>query len=112
MLTEDVSYGIYNSVMERWIKPVSFEWDAGNRDKSFRKHGVNNAECEEVFFDPHKRLLGPRLHGVGVHREDRYLLIGRTKALRALFVVFTLRHGKIRVVSARDLNRKERGLLP
>ncbi|MBI2427099.1 MAG: BrnT family toxin [Candidatus Kerfeldbacteria bacterium] len=85
-----------------------FEWDSGNSQKNVVKHGVTNEECEEVFFDPQKKILRDVLHS---HKEKRYLLLGKTKHHRALFVVFTLRKSKIRVISARDLNKKERQLL-
>ena len=98
--------------MEILKGPLRFEWDSGNRDKNAVKHRVTNEECEEVFFDPHKRLLGRVFHAGGSGGEDRCILIGRTRAMRALYVVFTVRIGKIRVISARDLNRKERRLLP
>ncbi len=98
--------------MELFRDPAQFEWDAGNREKNFLKHRVTNAECEEVFFDPHKRLLGEVLRVGRAGREVRYLLVGRTKVDRALFIVFTVRRGRVRVISARDLNQTERGLLP
>lgn len=98
--------------MELLKPPLHFDWDGGNRDKNFLKHRVTNAECEEVFFDPHKRLVGSQWHAGGAGRETRYLLVGRTKAERALFVVFTIRRARVRVISARDLNKRERGLLP
>ena len=94
--------------MELLEGPFSFDWDSGNRDKSLLKHHVTNEECEESFFDPHKRILKKALQVGG---ESRYILIGRTKQERALFVVFTMRSHKIRVISARDLNKKERGFL-
>jgi uncharacterized DUF497 family protein len=40
--------------------------------------------------------------------EDRYFALGRTDTERLLFIVFTLRGNKIRIISARDMNRKER----
>ncbi len=93
--------------------PLEFEWDHANRDKNLRKHRVTNAECEEAFFDPHKRVLKDVLNaGTHERQEKRYIMIGKTKAERALFLVFTFRASKIRVISARDMNRKERGLLP
>ncbi len=98
--------------MEFFKDPPEFEWDTGNREKNFIKHRVTNAECEEAFFDPHKRLLKETLHVGSSTKEKRYVLIGNTQADRPLFIVFTLRRNKIRVISARDLNRKERGLLP
>ena len=98
--------------MELFKDPLEFEWDAGNQEKNLVKHRVTNAECEEMFFDPHKRVLTESLHIGSFAQERRYVLLGRTKEDRALFVVFTVRRGRVRVISARDLNRKERGLLP
>ena len=88
-------------------EPISFVWDRGYSEKSQRKHGVTHEECEEVFFDPQKRMLRDALHSNG---EERYIIIGATKADRVLFMVFTIRKRMIRIISARDLNRKERHL--
>ena len=93
--------------MNVWEEPIQFQWDAGNRDKNWLKHGVTTAECEEAFFDPHKRIVGSALH---TGRETRYVLIGQTQTSRLLFVVFTIRGHTVRVISARNLNRRERGL--
>lgn len=87
-------------------QPVTFEWDAGNRRKNL-KHDVTDEECEEVFFDPEKRLLKDTVHS---QAEDRYILVGVTKQQRLLFLVFTLRNSKVRVISARNLNQRERRL--
>lgn len=82
-----------------------FDWDAGNRDKNEEKHGVTSMECEEIFFNlPHIVAKDPR-HSEG---EDRYTALGRTQGRRFLFVAFTLRDNKIRVISARPMSRKER----
>jgi len=88
-------------------EPVTFAWDEGNERKNLEKHGVSAQEVEEVFFDPRKKLLGDKFHS---GKEDRYLLIGQTRRQRLLFVVFTIRDRRIRAISARDLNRKERDL--
>jgi len=98
--------------MEFFKGTVGFEWDAGNREKNLLKHQVSSTECEEAFFDPHKRILKEVLHVGERGRETRSVVIGRTKTGRGLFVVFTLRKNKVRIISARDLNQKERGLLP
>ena len=98
--------------MDLFRELLEFEWDRGNREKNFVKHNVTNAECEEVFFDPHKRILKEILHAESARPESRYVIVGLTKVDRALYIVFTFRKWKIRVISARDLNRKERGLLP
>lgn len=86
-------------------KPHSFQWDEGNRDKNFFTHGVTNQECEEVFFDEQKKILKTPLR---TDKEERYIVVGKTQAGRLLFVVFTLRGEEIRVISARDINKKER----
>lgn len=85
-------------------EPVEFDWDEGNKDKNWEKHEVSDEECEEVFFDQNKKILKDVLHS---DEEERYVLLGRTKADRLLFVVFTLRGGKLRIISARDINEKE-----
>lgn len=94
--------------MRIFHEPIGFEWDAGNREKNLKKHRVTDAECEEVFFDPHKRMVGAP---VSVGTETRHLLIGQTRQGRALFVVFAVRREKVRIISARDLNQKERRFL-
>jgi uncharacterized DUF497 family protein len=93
--------------MQILSEPLTFIWDRGNRDKNLKKHCVTCEECEEVFFDDKKRMLKSRLL---FDPEERYILLGKTKAQRLLFVVFSMRKKKIRVISARDVNRKERPL--
>ena len=88
-------------------EPLEFEWDAGNRNKNKTLHGVSNEEAEESFFDPGKKVLRDASHSSD---EERYLVIGKTKRERLLFVVFTMRDNKIRIISARDLNKRERYL--
>jgi uncharacterized DUF497 family protein len=85
-------------------KAREFIWDKGNKDKNWIKHKVTNEECEEVFFDQDKKILKDVKHS---QKEVRYILLGKTKKGRLLFVVFTIREVKIRVISACDLNRKE-----
>ena len=88
--------------MIRLPDPVMFEWDEGNRDKNDIKHGVTASEAEEVFFDPHKRAYPDPKHSL---TEPRHILVGKTKAGRLLFIVYTIRNDRIRVISARDLNK-------
>lgn len=93
--------------MKTLSKVPGFQWDEWNRDKNLLKHQVTDEECEEVFFDDFKKLLNDPLHS---GQEQRYILIGKTKRHRVLFIVFTIRRQLIRVISARDLNKKERNL--
>lgn len=94
--------------MIRIPEPVQFEWDDGNREKNWAKHGVTQLEAEDVFFDPHKKLALDTLHST--ENESRYILLGCTRADRLLFVVFTIREKNVRVISARDAHKKERPL--
>lgn len=87
--------------------PIEFQWDKGNKDKNLKRHGVTNEEIEEVFFSDWIRVVKDVFYS---GREDRYLLIGKTAFGRKLFIVFTLRNNKVRVISARDLNKKEEAL--
>ena len=90
--------------MRVFREPIEFDWDKGNLDKNFTRHRVRNEECEEVFFDPQKRVLRDPLHS---GKEKRHIVLGKTKKQRILFIAFTTRRKKIRVISARDLNKKE-----
>ena len=82
-----------------------FDWDAGNARKNER-HGVTQAEAEQAFFDP-SLLVAPDLSHSAA--EPRFHALGTTVAGRLLHVTFTLRFQgtKIRVISARDMSRKE-----
>lgn len=84
-----------------------FQWDNGNKDKNWIKHKITNEECEEVFFDQNKKIFKDILHSV---KEKRYILIGITKFKKLLLIVFTIRKNKIRIISARNLNKKEKKL--
>lgn len=99
-----VSYGIYMMILPH---PLAFEWDRGNKAKNLNKHKVTDQECEEIFFDEDKKMYKDELHS---SNEQRCVIIGKTKQERLLFVVFTIRKSKIRVISARDLNSREKAL--
>jgi uncharacterized DUF497 family protein len=82
-----------------------FQWDAGNSEKSWRGHGVRQAEAEQIFFNrPVVVARDPKHSG----DEERYFSLGCTDAGRALVVVFTLRGPLLRVISARPMSRRER----
>ena len=86
-------------------QPVSFEWDEGNVDKNWEKHGVRATECEEIFFNWPLLVQDDPRHS---RSEARCYALGQTHAGRQLFVVFTHRGDRIRVISARDMSRRER----
>ena len=84
-----------------------FDWDEGNITKTWEKHRVTHIECEEVFFNNPLVVRDDELHS---KTEPRYYVLGKTIRERLLFLVFTIRNNKIRVISARDMNKKERKL--
>ncbi len=84
---------------------TGFDWDDGNARKNWENHRVTQAEAEEVFFSRPVLLAEDEKHS---EREPRYNVIGDTNAGRPLSVVFTVRHSRIRVISARPMSRKER----
>jgi uncharacterized DUF497 family protein len=89
-----------------FTKIVGFEWDEGNARKNAR-HGVTPVEAEDAFFDPRLLLVPDPRHS---DQEPRFHALGETATGRRLHVTFTLRGEgtRIRVISARDMHRKER----
>lgn len=94
--------------MPEYFRGVAgFEWDEANSDKSWRRHGVTQAESEQVFFNRPLLVSLDAKHSV---RETRHIALGRTDAGRGLAVVFAIRGAFLRVISARTMSRKERGV--
>lgn len=69
-----------------------------------KKHNVEDKEAEEIFLDDGKVILKDKLHS---EKEERFIILGKTKKDRLLYVVFTKRKQKIRIISVRDINKKE-----
>lgn len=86
---------------------IGFEWDTGNFTKNQDKHKVSQAECEQVFFNLPILIMDDEKHS---KNESRFYVLGQTDFERKIFLVFTIRKQYIRVISARDMNRKERAI--
>ncbi|MGH8615078.1 MAG: BrnT family toxin [Gammaproteobacteria bacterium] len=86
---------------------VGFDWDAGNSAKSTDKHRVSSTEAEQVFTNEPLLVLADPKHSA---TEPRWHALGKTHTGRLLHISFTLRSDgtSIRVISARDMHRKER----
>jgi uncharacterized protein len=82
-----------------------FQWDAGNAGKIWQRHRVAPNECEELFFNAPLVIAQDEEHSA---TEGRFYGLGQSDAGRLLFVAFTVRGRLIRVISARDMSRKER----
>lgn len=90
--------------MEIIPEPLEFEWDKGNKDKNVHKHKVANQEAEEVFGNEPLVMAEDKKHS---KHEQRYQALGKTNKGREMFLSFTVRENKVRVISIRDMNKKE-----
>jgi uncharacterized DUF497 family protein len=85
---------------------MDFEWDEAKAEANERKHGVSFAEAVTVLADPLSLTGYDPDHS---EDEDRYITIGRSVAGRLLLLSHTDRDGKVRIISARQASRRERG---
>jgi len=83
-----------------------FQWDEGNSEKNWLKHKVSKADCEQVFFN--HPLVVRHDSGHSAEGEIRFYVLGHTDRARRLFIVFTVRDQLIRVISAREMSKRER----
>jgi uncharacterized DUF497 family protein len=84
---------------------TGFEWDEGNVKKNWESHAVTPQEAEQVFFNRPLIVADDPKHS---QTERRYYVLGQTDEDRPLFVAFTTRGSLIRVISARNMSRRER----
>ena len=84
-----------------------FDWNEGNTDKNWLKHKVSPSECEQIFFNNPLLIQDDIIHS---KTEERFYALGQTDLKRFLFIAFTIRNNLIRVISARDMSRKERSV--
>jgi uncharacterized protein len=91
--------------MDILLQVEGFEWDQSNIEKNWEKHRVSYLECEEVFFNQPLLVQEDEIHS---KFEPRYYVLGRSNDGRHLFIVFTIRRNKMRVISARNMSRRER----
>lgn len=91
-----------------WLKIDGFDWDVGNSIKN-EAHDVSLAESEQIFFNEPLLILSDAKHS---QHEARYHALGKTNEGRRLHITFTLRkeNTKIRMISARDMHKKERAI--
>ena len=90
--------------MSHFPDSFTFIWDKGNREKNLEKHKVTVSEAEEIFQNDPFIISEDMKHS---HKERRFQGLGKTNMQRLLFAAFTMRNDQIRVISVRDMNRKE-----
>jgi uncharacterized protein len=91
--------------MKNLAECTGFQWDEHNANKIWERHAVTPTEGEQVFFNHPLVIADDAKHS---EKERRCYVLGQTDAGRLLFLVFTIRGALIRVISARDMSRKER----
>ncbi|MBU1129946.1 BrnT family toxin [Patescibacteria group bacterium] len=87
--------------------PKEFQWDKGNIFKNYSKHGITTKESEEIILDSNVLINQDIKHS---QKEKRFIAIGKTFKNKILFVIYTIRKNKIRIISARIANKKEKYL--
>lgn len=93
--------------MDDFLKCRGFQWDDGNAEKNWIKHHVSRGEAEQVFFNRPLVVVEGEQRS---ERAPRYYALGQTDANRLLFLVFTIRHDLIRVISVRPMSQRERSI--
>ena len=82
---------------------LEFEWDEANKNKSRIKHDISIKEAESAFNNI-VQLFEDTKHS---KKEARFILISTSNKGRKLFISFTKRGSKIRIISARRMHKKE-----
>jgi hypothetical protein len=92
-----------------WTQITGFDWDEGNARKSADKHDVSQPEAEQAFLNRPLLISPDTQHS---QQEPRYHALGTTDNKRQLHLTFTVRSSAagrlIRIISSRDMHRKER----
>ena len=95
------------TTLDRLSRCTGFEWDTGNAKKNCEAHGVTSSESEQAFLNRPLVAVPDDQHS---RNEPRFHALGRTNAGRQLALVFAIRGDLVRVISARDMSRRERGV--
>lgn len=88
------------------LKTAQFEWDSWNLQKNEEKHGISSLEAESAFFDYSHVIFEDLKHST--NSEKRHILYGKSLESRILMIGFTIRHNRIRIITARQASKKER----
>jgi len=95
---------IYHMYMRVKGKLIKFGWDKWNIDKNYLKHGITPKEAEEAFTYEGSYYFSDIKHS---KTEERFILLGKTFEKKNLFIIFTMRGKKVRIISARRMHESE-----
>jgi uncharacterized DUF497 family protein len=82
---------------------MALEWDAAKNAANIGKHGISFEDAKHIFDGPVLEKIDRRRD----YGEERIAAVGVTMGLE-LYVVYTIRGGNRRIISARRANRHER----
>jgi uncharacterized protein len=81
------------------------EWDPRKAKSNEKKHGVSFLEAVSVFGDPLDVTFADLLHS---QEEERFITIGQSFKGQILYIAYTTRGGRVRIITARKATRQER----
>ena len=84
---------------------TQFEWNENKAEHNLARHGVSFDEAKTVFDDPLYVDFYDPDHS---DEEHRYIIMGQSRQGRLLIVSYTEREDVIRLISARQVTRRER----
>ena len=90
------------------LRDIRFDWDLWNVQKNEVKHGVSALEAESCFYDGVLKIFEDLRHSTA--RESRYIMYAKSMEGRVLMTGFTVRRGRIRIITARPASHKERSV--
>jgi uncharacterized DUF497 family protein len=105
-LTDLEKHAILQPLRKKNDVMIDFEWDITKAETNLRKHRVDFSEASTILRDKLSTTIHDPDHSVD---EDRFITIGASIAGRLLMVAHTDRGDRIRIISARELTRMERG---
>jgi hypothetical protein len=85
---------------------MKFEWHAKKAESNLKDHGVSFEEAATVFNDSWQENFPDPRHSFD---EIRYICLGMSDQNRVLFVSYTERNGRTRIISAREATNREEG---
>ena len=75
---------------------MQFEWDEDKNQSNIKKHGISFEIATKAFADPNRQITKDEKHS---KKEKRLYCVGRVEG-EIIMVVFTIRNGNIRIISA------------
>ncbi len=83
---------------------MEFDWDPAKNEANLNKHGISFDEARHIFDGPILTRVDDRQD----YGENRHISLGALSTAAVVVVIHTERGDKIRLISARNANHRER----